>query len=91
MIEGDHMQSQNMSTFCWSIKVSLCCKHIYGPWIVSSGKKSNTITIGLNRQKIWSTHIFLFQTFDTENRWNQNLCLVELIVIFYFIFAENPV
>ena len=38
----------------------------YGPWIVSSGKKSNTTTIVSDRRRIWSDHIFLFQTFVTQ-------------------------
>ena len=66
MITGDHLRSQKMSVFCWSIKISPSCKQIYGPWIVSSGKKSNTTTIVSDRQRIWSDHIFLFQTFVTQ-------------------------
>ena len=45
------------------LKIIPWCKQIYGPWIVSSGKKSNTTTIGSDRRRIWSNHIFLFQTF----------------------------
>ena len=66
MIEGDHLRSQIMFVFCWFIKISLWCKQIYVPWIVSSGKKSNTTTIGSGRQRIWSNNIFLFQTFVSQ-------------------------
>ena len=66
MIAGDHLRSQQMSVFCWSIKISPSCKQIYGPWIVSSGKKSNTTTIVSDRRRIWSDHIFLFHTFVTQ-------------------------
>ena len=48
------------------LKIILSCKQIYGPWIVSSGKKSNTTTIVSDRQRIWSDHIFLFHTFVTQ-------------------------
>ena len=45
------------------LKIIRSCKQIYGPWIVSLGKKSNTTTIVSDRRRIWSNHIFLFHTF----------------------------
>ena len=54
------------SVFSWSIQISPCCKQIYGPWMVSLGHKSNTTTISSDRQRIWSNHIVLVQTFITH-------------------------
>ena len=110
------------------LKIIPSCKQIYGPWIVSSGKKSNTTTIVSDRWRFWSDHIFLFQIFVTllsnrlgwfsillenecfenpenqpkwlasllilnklfvKNGCNQNLRLIKLMVMVYFIFAGN--
>ena len=44
-------------------KITPCFEPIYYPWIVSSDKKANSMMISLERQRFWSNHIFLFQTF----------------------------
>ena len=55
-----------ITVFCWYMEISLCCYPIYWPWTASSEKKLNTTLIGLDRQRIWSSHICLFKTFVTQ-------------------------
>ena len=66
MIEGDHLRWQKMSVFCWSIKISPCCKQIYGPLIVSSGKSPIPRRSSRTDKEYGLITFFLFHTFVTQ-------------------------
>ena len=75
------------------IQISLCCKQIYWPWIVSLEKESHKLlSDGFGNFQFCKKLKFCLLVLNKmieKNGSNQNLLRIKLIImVYYFIFAE---